>query len=101
MFNKMRDEYLILLSEERDEYLDIFDKQDRTFKHLIESEKIEREKLARSLQIQLDSILKDSNKKQEKIKEFVDEISKFIILTSIPTLLFSLIVYSFLKSLSL
>jgi len=80
MFNKMRDEYLILLSEERDEYLDIFDKQDRTFKHLIESEKIEREKLARSLQIQLDSILKDSNKKQEKIKEFVDEISKFIIL---------------------
>jgi len=80
-FNNLRDEYLILLSEERDEYLQIFDEQDKKFNNLLEKEKIERQNLANALQIQLDSALRDSNRKQEKIKEFIDEISKFIILT--------------------
>ncbi len=77
-FHLLRSEYFELLRRQRDEYIDIFQEQDKKFTNLVEQEKNERKNLINGLQGQINSILDDNIKKQERVKIFTEELAKLI-----------------------
>jgi hypothetical protein len=73
----LRQEYFSLLRMERDEYLSIFETQEKKLKSLLEEAKLERQQVEISQQNKINSLLKE-NSLREKVKNFTEELAGLI-----------------------
>ncbi|MBC7473753.1 MAG: hypothetical protein H7263_05635, partial [Candidatus Sericytochromatia bacterium] len=98
-FHLLRNEYYKLIQEERNEYLNLFEKHEKELSKLIEEEKYSRVKSIQIVDDKVSSVISENIKKKDRVSIFVFELIKiFNQIDKIPHQVFAKNQFELLKN---